>query len=87
MVPGVRILVMADEQPLFKIKTPYRKCRHCGHRVVNPNDTVCTNCYVPEGHADRAVSTAIVWTGVGALVIVFLFLWPSIREIVMEIID
>lgn len=73
--------------PLFRIKTPYKKCRHCGHRVVNPHDTVCPNCHVPHGQADRAVSTAITWSGILLLVAVFAFLWPSIYEIVMEIID
>jgi len=78
---------VTGEQPIFKIKTPYKKCRHCGHRVVNPNDAVCPECYVPEGHADRAVSTAIIWAGIAALVIMFLLLWPSIHEIAMEIVD
>lgn len=78
---------MAEPAPIFRIKTPYKKCRHCGHRVVNPHDTVCPNCHVPHGHADRAVSAAITWLGIGALAVVFLFLWPSLYRIVMEIVD
>lgn len=72
---------------MFKIRTPWKKCRHCGHRVFNPHDTVCPDCHVPAGKADHAMGTAIKCLGIGALVVVFLFLWPSLHEIIMEIVD
>jgi len=72
---------------IYRIRTPYKKCRHCGHRVENPNDRVCPKCYVPAGHADRAVSTGAICVCVMAALVVLLLIWPSIHEIAMEIVD
>lgn len=80
-------LGMSEPPAIFRIRTPYKKCRHCGHRVPNPHDNVCPNCYVPHGNADRAMSSAIKWLGIGFLVIVFLALWPSLYHLLMEVVD
>lgn len=78
---------MSAPQTFFKIRTPYKKCRHCGHRVPNPHDTVCPECHVPATVADHAMIKTVKWLTAILILLCLILLMPNVHRFVLEIAD
>ncbi len=78
---------MSTPPTIFKIRTPYKKCRHCGHRVPNPYDTVCPECHVPAADANQAMSKAAEWMAAILCVVVVLLALPKMHQLLLELAD
>lgn len=78
---------MSAQTPIYKIRTPYKKCRHCGHRVPNPYDTVCPECHIPAEDANRAMGRVSKWVVVALCLLLVLFALPKFHQLLLELAD
>lgn len=78
---------MPGPPAIFRIKTPYKKCRRCGHRVPNPYDTVCPECHVPAVDADHAMGRVSKWVVIALCLLVVLLAMPKLRQLLLELAD